>query len=285
MTIILRALITIMSLLGIVPATAIGADPPTAPPPPVRRPSGITSETEQAINRGLAYLVRRQDHQGSWANRDGHGEYTVAMTALAGLALVMDGNTTTQGRYAPQVDRATKFLLDSAGSNGLISRGKYDSRPMYGHGFAMLFFGQVYGMTEDAARAREIHHALSGGVNLIARAQSRLGGWYYTSDSGNDEGSVTVTQIQALRSCRNAGVAVPKTVIDTAMDYLAQSQNEDGGIRYMVSQRSGASRPAITAAAVCCWYNAGQYDTPRSRRALDFCKDRIPLRGDCSGQL
>ena len=146
---------------------------------------------------------------------------------------------------------------------------------MYGHGFAMLFLTQLYGMTEDLDRARLIHDCLTRGVQLTAQAQSAEGGWYYTPHSRADEGSVTITQVQALRSCRNVGVAVPKTVIDHAMAYLAESQNSDGGIRYAVRQVSGHSRPAITAAAVCCWYNAGEYTNPRARRALAFAKQKI----------
>ena len=240
-------------------------------------PEGITPETRAAIDRGLAYLARTQDRQGSWSNRSNYGEYPVAMTALAGLALLMDGNTTTQGRFAPHVDRATRYLVRSATPTGLIARTEFEPRPMFGHGFSMLFLSQLYGMTEDVTRAREIHDVLSAGVQLTARAQSRLGGWIYSPDSRGDEGSVTITQVQALRSSRNAGVAVPKQVIDGAMAYLALSQNSDGGIRYTASHTGGSSRPAITAAAVCCWFNAGQYDNPRAQKALAFCKERIQL--------
>jgi len=204
-------------------------------------PKHITPATKTAIDRGLAYLARVQDRQGSWSNRTGQGAFPVAMTALAQLAMLMDGNTTTQGRYAPQVDRATRYLVRSSTANGLIARGEFESRPMYGHGFSMLSLSQLYGMTEDPRRAQEIHQVLSAAVQLTARAQSRLGGWIYQPDDRGDEGSVTITQVQALRSCRNAGIAVPKSVIDDAMQYLVMSQNSDGGIRYTAAQ-SGMSR-------------------------------------------
>ncbi len=237
-------------------------------------PKGITPETKEAIDRGLAYLARTQDRQGSWSNRAGYGEYPVAMTALAGLALLMDGNTTTQGRYAPQVNRAAEYLLRSATASGLIGRTNQEARPMYGHGFSLLFLSQLYGMTEDVSRTKQLHDVLSRAIDLTARAQSRLGGWMYTPTSRSDEGSVTVTQVQALRSCRNAGLAVPKPVIDAAMEYLAESQNSDGGIRYTRSYE-GASRLPITAAAVCCWYNAGEYGNPRAKQALKFCRGKL----------
>jgi len=240
-----------------------------------RLPPGVNQAAKDAIDRGLAYLARAQDRRGAWTNRAQMGAYPVAMTALAGVALLMDGNTTTQGRYAPQVDRAVNYLLRSANPNGLISSVDEEARSMYGHGFSMLFLSQIYGVMEEPVRARQIHDVLEKGVVLTGRAQSPAGGWIYTPDSGGDEGSVTVTQVQALRSCRTAGVSVPKDVIDKAMDYLAQSQNSDGGIRYSLRQRGGESRPPLAAAAVCCWYNAGEYDNPRARRALDFAKQRI----------
>jgi len=249
----------------------------------LRLPKGITPEAHQAIERGLAYLVRNQDRQGSWSNKGAFGEYPVAMSALAGLALLMDGNTTTQGRYAPQVDRAANYIMRSASQTGLIARGDEDSRPMYAHGFSTLFLSQLYGMTEDSMRAKQIHEVLDRAVQLTARAQSSAGGWIYTPTANSDEGSVTITQVQALRSCRNAGITVPKDVIDDAMNYLVASQNSDGGIRYSLRTTGGESRPPITAAAVCCWYNAGEYTNPRAKKALEFSKERINPTGTAGG--
>ena len=146
---------------------------------------------------------------------------------------------------------------------------------MYGHGFSMLFLSQLYGMTEDDVRSAQIKEVLERGVVLTGRAQSDPGGWIYTPDGGGDEGSVTITQVQALRSCRTAGVAVPKDIIDRAMKYLVDSQNSDGGIRYSLRQRGGGSRAPITGAAVLCWYNAGEYNNPFARKAMEFSKDKI----------
>ena len=246
-------------------------------------PEDITPETHEAIQRGLAYLARVQDRQGAWSNQGGYGAYPVAMTSLAGLAFLMDGNTTTQGRYAPQVDRAARYVMRSVTPSGLIGRSEVEPRPMYGHGFGMLFLSELYGMTEDADREAQLHELLSRAVQLTTRAQSREGGWIYTPTSGGDEGSVTITQVQALRSCRNTGVAVPKDVIDQAMRYLVLSQNSDGGIRYSLRQRGGASRAPITAAAVCCWFNAGEYDNPLARRALQYAKEQLKPDSRVSG--
>jgi hypothetical protein len=247
-----------------------------------RLPEHITPATKESIDKGLAYLARTQGRDGAWRNRGSFGRYPVAMSALAGMALLMDGNTTTQGRYAPNVDRVTRFLVAAALPNGLIARGDEEARTMYGHGFSMLFLGQLLGMTEDPQRQREIAEVLNRGVALTGQAQSRIGGWIYTPDGGTDEGSVTITQVQALRSCRTAGVSVPKKVIDDAMNYLKISANSDGGIRYR-AQSPGPSRPPLTAAAVMCWFNAGEYDNPLAKKALQYSKQHIRAGANSSG--
>jgi len=274
-------------IVGLFPGAFTQGDTAGGPAgrPPVTRhlPRHITPEVEQAIGAGLAYLVRTQSRDGAWRNQGSFGRYPIAMTSLAGLALMMDGNTTTQGRYAPVVDRAARFLVDACRADGLITRPDEDEgKPMHGHGFATLFLAELYGMSEDVDRQRRIHDVLGRAVDLTARSQSRLGGWYYTPESAGDEGSVTITQVQGLRACRNAGIAVPKQVIDDAMGYLKLSARSDGGIAYR-AQMAGPSRPAITAAAVCCWFNAGQYDEPLARRALRFAKRNIDVRPGSGG--
>ncbi len=249
-------------------------------PPPL--PPLITPQTQDSIERGLEYLARTQSREGAWRHGGQWGRYPVAMTALAGLALLANGNTTTQGKYAPNVSRAATFLLSSARPDGLISRLEEASRSMYGHGFSMLMLGELCGMEDDSAKQERIAGVLRRAVGLTARSQSSAGGWLYTPDSHGDEGSVTITQLQGLRACRNAGIAVPKSTIDNALKYLENSALPDGGIAYRADRRGG-SRPPITAAAVACWYNAGEYDNPLAVRALDFIKRRIGTGGSRGG--
>ena len=148
---------------------------------------------------------------------------------------------------------------------------------MHGHGFAMLFLSQVYGAEEDPERARQIHAALKRAIKLTSRSQSKLGGWLYTPDANGDEGSVTVTQIQGLRGCRNAGIKVPLKTIDRAVEYIAKSAQPDGGIAYRAGM--GGSRPAISAAAVATLYNAGQYDHAMARKCLAYVVKNVKVEG------
>jgi len=97
-----------------------------------------------------------------------------------------------------------------------------------------VFLSEVMGMEEDTDRLSQIRYTLQKGVDLTAKAQSGLGGWLYTPDMNGDEGSVTVTQVQGLRSAKNAGIAVPKAVIeqDAHIDIaLVAYGSSDGAVR------------------------------------------------------
>ena len=247
-------------------------------------PELVTKQSENAVKSGLAFLAKNQSQDGSFRAQGGYGGgYPTAMTALAGLAFLSAGNTPLEGPYAKNVRRATDFLVLKAADRqtGLIAVLNRERSCMHGHGFAMLFLGEVYGMETDPARQKRIRDCLERAIKLSARSQSAAGGWYYQPNSGSDEGSITVTIIHGLRSCRNAGIKVPKAVIDKACDYIKKSSNSDGGISYRVGQ--SGSRPAITAAAVSTMYNGGEYEHPVAKKALAYMKKLLKANGNALG--
>jgi hypothetical protein len=243
-----------------------------------RRPEHVTPEVEAMIERAADYLARTQNADGSWNNQGGWGRYPTAMTALAGTALLATGSTPTRGPYARAISKAAEFLIGVAQPNGLFATPAEEGRSLHGHGFTLLFLAEVYGMEGDEGRQRKLHEVLSRGVRITERSQSRAGGWLYTPNQDGDEGSVTVTQIQGLRACRNAGIQVNINTIRRAVRYLELSANPDGGISYSIVSRG--SRPPITAAAVATLYNAGEYDSPLAERCLDYCDRTISVHGD-----
>jgi len=227
---------------------------------------------EKAVDKGLQWTARSQSPRGHWSA----GGYPVAMTALAGTALLCSGSTATQGPYARNIRYAVDYLTAMRRRNGLIGS-PHDSRYTYGHGFSMLFLSQVLGEEEDEDRRAELIDVLTKAVEFSGRAQTKSGGWGYVSaKDGNDfdEGSTTITQVQGLRGCRNAGIPVPSEVIDKAKKYIYTCKNPDGGISYS-SRNRGSSRPAITAAALAALYNAGDYDSEHVPAMIKFCKDKL----------
>lgn len=231
----------------------------TRNPPSPRLPKHVTPEIVKDISLGLKYLEKTQRPDGSWLNNGSYGGYACVMTSLSGLALMAGGSTPESGPYAREVRKAMLYILKVAESreDGLIAL--TSSRSMYSHGFSMLFLASCYGADVSEEYGERLKDVLTEAVKVTQAAQSDRGGWYYGPSKGNDEGSVTVTQLQAIRACRNVGIKVPIEIINNAVDYLEYCQMPDGGICYSASNRHG-SRPAISAAAVACFYSAGLYD-------------------------
>jgi hypothetical protein len=240
------------------------------------RPDMITEQTEASIKRALRYLAQTQGRDGSWRTAGWGGGYPTAMTSLAALALMAGGNTPVEGEYSRNVRLAIDQLVETANLNrstGVIANLAEEQSCMHGHGFAMLALGEAYGMEQDKSRQNTIRLVLERAIKLTGTSQSAAGGWLYTPNSNSDEGSVTVTQIQGLRSCRNAGIKVPKSIIDRACNYIKLSQNPDGGIAYRVGQ--GGTQPPITAAAVAVMYSAGQYENDVAHKCLEYCLKHV----------
>ena len=235
-------------------------------------------QTVRAVQRALDWLAQEQRRQGYWEANG--GQYRVAMTALAGVALLCEGSTTTRGKYAPNIRRAVDYLISVSQSNGLIGY-ENDYRYTYGHGFSMLFLSQVYGEEEDAERRENLRRVLTNAVEFCGNAQTSRGGWGYVSaKDGNDfdEGSTCITQVQGLRACRNAGIPVPKLIIDRAKKYIDECTIKTGpmagGVQYSIKQRGGARAP-ITAAAVAAMFNAGEYESGDVKQMLEYCRKNI----------
>jgi len=230
----------------------------------------LTDRIRQTVISGLRYLARTQNRDGSWSGRGGYSR-NVGVSALACMAFMANGSQPGRGEFGENIDRGLDFVLANVHKNGYIAAGP-DSR-MYEHGFATLFLGQAYGMTRRA----DVGEKLRAAVALIQRAQKHAdGGWRYDpSPMAESDISVTVCQIMALRSARNAGIKVPKECIDRAIAYVKQSCLPDGSFCYMLHSRARGSY-ALLSAGLSSLYGAGEYDCPELRRALRLFAEETP---------
>jgi hypothetical protein len=245
------------------------------------RADGPAVDVQENVRRGLEWLARHQDRtDGHWSAFN--GQYPTSMTGLAGMCFLMEGSTLREGKYSPHLRKAVDWFLKRSQPNGLLGNPNNPTEAnhyMHGHGFALLFLACVYGEEEDEKRRRDLEKLLTKAVDFCGKAQTSMGGWGYVSaaDGGDwDEGSVTITQLQGLRAARNAGIVVPKSIIDRAVKYLQECTNLDGGIRYQYG-RPGESRPAITAAGVACAFSAGDYSSTFAKKWLAFCQKNITV--------
>jgi len=249
----------------------------------------ITEEQRDAVRRGLDHLASRQDpHKGfirPGIQRGGPGGQSgrVAITALSVLSFLANGSSGGRGPYGEAVEKGVRYLLRTASqlppddrAHGYISTPGDDLSRMHGHGYATLALAEALGMFgTDAKRtggeysSAALHEKLTAAVRLIERTQTSDGGWGYQPDRTSDhEGSITVCQLQALRSAHNAGIGVDPLTIKDATEYLVLSQQRDGSFAY--SLHDPRTSYALTAAAVSTFHARGIYDSPEVRRGMDY---------------
>src|SRR5512134_3926643 len=83
------------------------------PPDPERTATLlIKRSTQDAIDRGLAWLAARQNDDGSFGG-SGYSR-NVAVVSLAGMAFLSGGHTPGRGEYGLAVNRCVNYILDAA---------------------------------------------------------------------------------------------------------------------------------------------------------------------------
>jgi len=250
----------------------------TAPRGPSAEPRpgiSIDRRVKRSIKAGLDFLAAHQNSNGSWTDMVGrkvHMMYVgveaehVGVTALAGMAFLASGSVPGRGPYGREIKGALEYILGKVQENGFITA---NGSRMYSHAFATLFLAQVYGMTRD----ERVKEKLKLAVRLIEKAQNAQGGWRYLPSAVDCDMSVTVCQVMALRSARNAGIRVTRSVIDNAVTYVSDSYRpEEGAFDYQISKYSLRSRTsfALTAAGVTTFYGAGKYDAYQIKKGLEY---------------
>lgn len=225
----------------------------------------VVERVTGAVDKSLGYLAAKQQSDGGWHQNN-------AVNALALLAFMGRGHTPGRGPYRDVLERGKKFLLASTHKeNGYIS---FSS--MYEHGLATLALAEMYGMDPDP----ELEKTLRKAVELIIRSQSPSGGWRYQPHPGDQDLSVTVMQIVALRAANNAEIPVPEAVIEKAIRYVRSCSHSNGGYGYTAGAWPG---PPTTAAGILSLQLLGKFDDPGVVKALAALR-KAPVKWDQSIQ-
>ncbi|MBI4602439.1 MAG: terpene cyclase/mutase family protein [Planctomycetes bacterium] len=223
------------------------------------------------IDRALELLRAAQKESGAIGAR-----YPVAVTSLAGLAVLGAGCQPSHPRYGGMLERCLSYL-ESSVKDGFIGEADDQSR-MHGHSYAVLFLSELYGcMSEHEERIAQI---VRPAVGVIEKAQSKEGGWYYTASNPThlDEASVTVCALQALRAARNAGFHVDGRTIDGALRYVKGCQVPGGKFKYSRSRAvdmSDRTTYALTVAALSTLNAAGVYRSEELRLGLEHVRREL----------
>jgi hypothetical protein len=250
-------------------------------PPPVgdgrKTEVEIIEEITRATDRALDYLEKKQVREGP---QSGSWHANQAFNGAAVLAFLSSGHVPGRGKYGDTIEdgvvkpgvltRAKNYLLSAANpTTGYISTGA-----MYEHGLATLALAEMYGMDPD----RRLEATLRKAVELIVRTQSPAGGWRYSPAPVDQDMSVTVMQIVALRAANNAEIPVPAATLHKAIRYVQSCGAPTGGYGYT----GPSAGPQTSAAGALSLQLLGKPDDPNIPRTLAYLQT-IPVAWGTGG--
>jgi prenyltransferase beta subunit len=222
----------------------------------------VVQRVTAATDRAVAYIASKQRPDGGWHNNQ-------AVNALALLSLMGRGHVPGRGPYRDVLERGKRFVLATAQPTGYLA---FNS--MYEHGLATLALAEMYGMDPDP----DLEEKLRKAVDLIVKCQSPAGGWRYGPNPGDQDLSVSVMQIVALRAANNAEVPVPAQTIAKAIAYVKSCASPAGGFGY----QGPGQGPPTSAAGTLSLQLLGKYDDPNIAKTLDLLA-KVPVQWGNNG--
>ncbi len=204
--------------LGILLVVLVGLGSTMPPPDPIPTP------VKKSVNRGVAWLLRAQNRDGSWGNDRGHpGD--VSNTAMAIIALMNTGSTISRGKYHGQIRRAVDWSLKriKTGLNfggtsyqahhTLIQRKLGPNIDVY---YAALLLSQVLPLELEKYEEQFARRKLRELTQLIASFQQKNGAF----EVSYEPMLTTVTAWLTLRQAHAVGISIHGASVDKVLKYL-----------------------------------------------------------------
>lgn len=225
---------------------------------PVPRPGPAPEVPLDAIaaarDRGVAYLLKSQNKDGSWGGcrmtkglnitsdvPGGHYAFTTATTSLAIESLILSGPESPVVKTA--IDRAETWLVGILPKVRRASDGQLYN--CWAHSYAIkacLALRNRPGTSGEKKTA--LLEAARSQVAMLERFEFLNGGWgYYDFEfitqkpTGIGTSFTTATALIALRQAREAGIGVPQKMIDNAVGAVLAQRTPDGAFVYSFDHR------------------------------------------------
>lgn len=246
---------------------------------------GGSTDSEAAVESGLAWIIEHQQEDGSWRLRhihdacngqcpnEGSAMSSTAATGLAVMSLLGAGYTHKAGPYQKEVKAGLDFLVMSmrrTKRGGSLMRGE---RGMYSHAIATIALAEAFAMTQDTDYA----DATSFARYYIETAQHKKGGWRYNPGNAGDM-TVTGWQIMALKSCQLGNSKTPDHVWINAEMFVDSLRTSSGWYGYLHPEEK---KPTTTAVAVLMkMYMGADSESSDVSIAADYIADAGPSKTD-----
>ncbi len=224
------------------PLAETGPRPKSVPTPPA-------ADIDAAVNRGLEFLLKTQNKNGSWGSADiyrpgdvyapvpgSHHAFRAAVTAMCISALIEVGGDRPE--IIKSLDRAEAWLFQNLPH---VRRATPDVfYNVWTHAYAIPALVEMLGRKSgDAERAGKIHDLIKQQIDLLDRYETVNGGWGYydfkahtkkPSDSSNS--FVTAAVLIAFDDAKKVGENAPQKLIDRAKASIIRQRKPDFSYDY-----------------------------------------------------
>ena len=248
----------------------------------IRSGDPVPRDVREMYDRGLQFLARTQDRQGTWASsHPGAG-----VPGMAVMCFLASGEDPNFGLYSSNLRRALRYIIELQDK----STGYYGGS-MYHHGFAMLALAEAYGAVDDRnlwpadspGDMLNIGQSLELGVRAAITSQqtNTMGAWRYRPSGTDADTSVAGAVLMGLLAARNAGIEVPDESIDKAIAYFVRMTAPSGQVAYSGGVGGFNESLARISIGALVYAIARRKDLPQYQQTLAYLKDKI--QGGSSG--
>lgn len=216
-------------------------------PQPVTPPT--PQEIEEAIGRGVAFLLAEQNPDGSWGSATktkglniyapvpgAHQAFRTAVTGLAISALLRSNDDRPEVKEA--IERGERCLLEHLPR---VRRATADAiYNVWSHAYGIAAIAdliKLHPVDENQDQLRR--EVIQSQLDLLHRYESANDGWNYLDfavgakqPSADPTSFTTATILIALHSAKNVGIEVPDAIVQRGMTCIRRSQNPDFSYHY-----------------------------------------------------
>jgi hypothetical protein len=247
----MRLQYTCMMVVFLLGLPALAEDEPARPsavaeigpkPKPVATPE--KGEIEGAIDRGIEFLLRRQNKDGSWGSANitrpmevdapvpgAHQAFRAAVTALCISALIETGGKGEE--VAQSLDRGEAWLIKNLPNVRRATPETFYNSWTHAYGIQALV--RMLGRRpDDAERQRRIRALIEHQIDMLGRYEVVDGGWAYYDlkartqrPSDSTMSFVTAAVLVALHEAKQVGVDVPQRLVDRATASIRRQRKPD----------------------------------------------------------
>ena len=261
-------------------------------------PDAVRPVSPNGIAAALDWLARHQSPGGHWDSDgfDAHCKdgkcpgaggplFDTGATGLATLAFLGTGETHKTPKHGAVVREALRHLKGIQDAEGCFGP-RTSNHFTYNHAMAALAMAEAYGLTQSPL----IKDSAQKGMDFVAQCRNPYLAWRYGVRPQDNDTSVTGWMVLALRSGKNAGLAVDEQAFLGARAWLDKVTEPEYGRAGYTARGNGPSRyvevidafpvhrsESLTAEAVATRFFCGQDGSePLVRKGLELIGRSLP---------